>query len=135
NFSSNPGIRSISVIATNSCGSSSATVYNVDVSNPVAAFSPNPASGTLNNPVAFSTTTPGVSSIWTFQNGNPFNSTSQNPTVVWTSAGTFPLSLVVVDSEGCLDTLSSQVTISSCTPVSMNFTSCGAAGRYGPLQA
>ncbi|MDD3875214.1 MAG: choice-of-anchor L domain-containing protein [Bacteroidales bacterium] len=42
---------------------------------------------------------------WTFQGGNPSSSTIENPTVTYSSAGTFDVTLNVVNIYGCVNTL------------------------------
>ena len=67
---------------------------------PVADFSGTPTSGTASLSVAFtdlSTNTP-TSWLWDFGDGN--TSTSQNPTNVYASAGTYTVSLTATNSAG-----------------------------------
>lgn len=104
----------ISVQADNSCGTSPATQFVVNPSVPSATFSP--LSGTFNIPVSF-TPQPGYTSYsWTFQSGSPATSSNQNPQVTWNTAGTYDVTLIVTNVNGCVDTLTQQVVILNCPP-------------------
>ncbi len=135
NFSNSPGIRNISVVAVNSCGSSNAINLSVDVSNPSAAFTYSPSSPSVNNAVQFQATQANLTYQWTFQNGTPGSSVSQTPSVTWTQAATVNVQLVVTNQNGCTDTNQQSVTISTCAPTQWQFTTCGQTGRTGPSQS
>jgi PKD repeat protein len=59
-------------------------------------------------------TSPIVSWAWNFGNGNL--STLQNPWNVYTTAGTYTIKLVIMDSKGCKDSISVNVSVSAFTP-------------------
>jgi len=133
-FSNQPGIRTISVVAQNSCGNSASFSFQVNVNNPNPLFS-FPPTVSLNNPATFAATFPTASYAWTFQGGTPGSSTNAQEAVTWASLGNYQVSLTVTDSIGCqaqADTLISPV---ACTPFTHTFTPCGATGSNGPSQA
>jgi hypothetical protein len=72
--------------------------------------------GTINLPLTFSPNVNGLSYQWTFASGSPSTSTSQNPSVTWAASGTYAVSLVVTDSDGCQDSSNQQVTITQVAP-------------------
>ena len=82
----------------------------------------------VNKPTQFSDTTKtvyGVVDTWTWNFGNPsvINDTSgsQNPSYTFTSAGTYPVQLIVTNSKGCIDTATNDVTIVDKPPITLAF--------------
>ncbi|HRS58448.1 MAG TPA: PKD domain-containing protein, partial [Bacteroidia bacterium] len=55
---------------------------------------------------------------WTFGDGS--NATTQHPTKVYTSAGTYTVKLIVTTNNGCMDSASSSVTVDPQTTVSFS---------------
>jgi hypothetical protein len=133
-FSSNPGIRTISVQAGNGCGSSSAFSFQVNVSPINATFSP--LNGNLNQPVAFTAGAyAGASYAWSFAQGNPATSTISSPSVTWSSPGSYSVSLTITDAQGCSATQTDNIAISPCTPTQYSFGTCTQIGVNGPSQS
>jgi len=133
-FSGNSGIRNFSVRADNGCGSSSNYSFQIEVGPINATFSPQ--TGYLNHPVVFSAANySGASYSWTFAQGIPANSSSANPAVTWSSPGTYVVSLTITDGLGCSGTYSGTVSISPCSPIQYQFTTCTQIGRIGPTQS
>jgi hypothetical protein len=98
--------------AVNGCISAPANT-NVQVTQtPSASFTYSPSNIGLNVNITFTPATSGASYSWTFQGGNPANSTVQNPVVQWASAGTYAVGLTVT-SGGCSATYSQNVTTAS----------------------
>ena len=64
-----------------------------------------------------------ASRSWTFENGTPATSTDQNPTVVFSAAGTYTVTLSVTDNEGATDDFELDVTVT------------GAPGNQAPTAA
>ena len=89
----------------NGCGPSSQNNYAVTVNPlPISSFTPIGAYTAINN-VFIPTVTSGVTYSWTFQSGSPSTSTEENPTVTWSSIGTYNVSLTVTNlSSGCYST-------------------------------
>lgn len=67
--------------------------------NLTADFTGNPTTVNVGGTVAFRDASTGnpTSWSWTFQGGNPSTSTSQNPSVVYSTAGTYNVSLTISD--------------------------------------
>lgn len=131
NFGNTGG--SISVAAVNGCGLSSNSLLAVNPSTPSAAFSP--VNGVTNLPVTFTPNAVYASYVWSFASGSPSTSNVQNPQVTWSAPGTYAVQLMVTNALGCSDTVTQNVTIVNCVPVSQTFTTCGATGRTGPSQS
>jgi PKD repeat protein len=93
-------VQAKSVVA-NVCGPGAMTNHSCGTP-PVADFSGTPttlcAGGTVNF-TDLSTNTP-TSWSWTFQGGTPATSTSQNPSVVFSTAGTYSVSLTATNASG-----------------------------------
>lgn len=134
NFSSNTGIHVISVVAANTCGTSSSYSISVDVSNPVPVFTVVPYPVSTTAPSTFQALTNNVTYAWTFANGNPASSASQTQSVSWTNSGTYLCGLTVTDPDGCSAHLDSNITVASCQQTTQTFTNCGQTGRTGPSQ-
>jgi gliding motility-associated-like protein len=104
----NPGIYSIQLIATNSCGAVSAPVQTVTVTKPpTVTLNPIPDQcGTASlNPTAIVTScAPATSTLtytWSFPGGNPSSSAVLIPgTVIYNTVGNYTVSLVVTNECG-----------------------------------
>lgn len=132
-FSGNYGNRTISVIATNTCGSSNSYSITVNASNPDSGFAfPQPVN--INNPATFNAATPNVTYSWSFASGSPASASTQSVPVTWTNTGTYAVSLTVTDADGCTSTNNQSVNVVNCIPATYTFTNCGATGRLGPNQ-
>jgi PKD repeat protein len=137
NFASNATSGNLTVMGVNSCGNglvSSPFPVNVNL-HPMAnyTFSNNPI---LGEPVQFtdlSQTSGGgaiISWLWNF--GDPSSgvnntSTSQNPLHAFNTMGTHTVTLVVLNTSGCLDTLMQMLTV-SLPPNAAPFTYAGSLG-------
>lgn len=134
NFSSNPGTRTITLTASNSCGVSATYSMNVTVAALNANFLP--TTGNINNPVQFvATQYPNATYAWTFASGSIPSSSQSSPSVTWSSSGTYAVSLTITDPYGCTATSIQNITISNCQQITYNFTHCGASGVNGPTQS
>lgn len=124
-----PGVYDVSLTATNAYGSGSITKTNYITINtcplpPVANFSASPttlcAGGTVsftdlsaNNPTNWQ---------WTFTGGLPATSITQNPTVTYTTAGIYPVTLQVSNSAGSnTATFTGYITVNVCSPPVVDF--------------
>lgn len=99
----NPGTYSVTLTATNDCGTSTKTrdVIIVSTGPPTAAFTANPATGCAPQTVSFTNNSTGASSYsWSFPGGNPATSTETNPSVVYDSVGTYTVTLTATNSSG-----------------------------------
>ncbi|MGI9160325.1 MAG: PKD domain-containing protein, partial [Saprospiraceae bacterium] len=99
-----PGAYEITLEATNECGTASLTQsIEIQGSAPIAAFSAENTEGcaplfsvqfndqSVGSPTAW---------LWSFPGGNPAGSTQQNPVVVYTTPGTYPVELTVTNQYG-----------------------------------
>ncbi len=87
-----------------------------------------------NAPIVFSVNNPGQGFTydWTFPSGSPSTSTAANPTVTWSSSGTYTVTVNITDAFGCTASLSTSITVSSCsTNPSANFTALGNSAGMG----
>ncbi|HDH10985.1 MAG TPA: PKD domain-containing protein [Nitrospirae bacterium] len=99
-------------------------------SSPAAAFTGTPTSGTVPLTINFTDNSTGydqpLSHEWDFDNDGVIDSTLRNPSYTYNSAGTYTVSLTVMDSDGSTNSLTrmdyitaclSPVRISGATPV------------------
>jgi len=100
------GTWNVSLTATNSAGSDSETktdyITVTAPQPPVAAFIGSPTTVSIGGTVNFtdqSTNTP-TSWSWTFEGGTPATSTAKNPTVTYSAAGTFNVTLIATNAAG-----------------------------------
>ena len=91
------------------CTATSAPVVVNTLSGPTAAFT----SAALGLSVSFTDLSAGniVSWDWDFADGN--TSTLQNPTNNYTISGSYDVTLIVVDADGCSDTITNTIIVSS----------------------
>ncbi len=97
-----PGNYPVTLTATNACGSIT-TTQTVTIGNPPSAnFTSNVNAGCAPLTVNFSDLSNGspTSWIWSFPGGTPSSSTMQNPTVTYSSGGTFDVVLTVANAIG-----------------------------------
>jgi PKD repeat protein len=115
-------VQAKSVVA-NICGPGAMTKY-VCATTPVAAFSGSPTSVCAGATVSFtdqSTNTP-TSWSWTFTGGTPSSSSSQNPTVTYSTPGTYAVSLTATNSAGSdVETINAYITVSANPSASISF--------------
>ncbi len=97
------GSYSVVLIATNPCDAPSFTQV-IDIVlplPPVAGFTANVTNGCADLAVNFTDqSTNATSWQWSFPGGNPASDTLQNPTVTYTTTGTFDVTLIVANSLG-----------------------------------
>jgi len=88
-----------------------ATVTVTDVLDIAASFVPNPGEGVATLNVDFTNTTTGspVGYSWDFGNGS--TSTSTNPSTIYTTPGTYIVTLVVTNAGGCTSTYFTTITV------------------------
>ncbi len=98
----NDGMYTVTLTATNACGTSTASQVVVIVTPPTANFSAAPATGCGPLTVQFSSTSSAnsITYTWAFPGGTPSSSTAQNPTVVYNTPGVYTVSLTVGNNAG-----------------------------------
>ena len=96
------GTYTVTLTATNPCGTSTFSQTVVIVTPPTAGFTANPTSGCAPLTVQFTSASSAntVNYNWSFPGGNPANSTTQNPLVVYNAPGTYSVTLIVSNSAG-----------------------------------
>jgi PKD repeat protein len=116
------GTYTVNLTATNAAGSDSEVkegyVTVSSVAAPVAAFSAAPTSGSAPLTVAFtdaSTNSP-TAWAWDFNNDGVVDSTAQNPSYIYTTAGTYTVNLTAINAAGSDDEVKTgYVTVSAAT--------------------
>ena len=111
---SEDGFYQVSLTATNVCGSN--TIYGgvIFLLPPEAAFSADPTDGCADLTVQFTNeSTPSVTGwSWSFPGGIPSSSNDPNPVVTYSSAGTYNVSLTVINPVGTdMITLNDYITV------------------------
>lgn len=100
----------VTVTDANGCTTTSTTTIAAGSALPVADFTP--SATTVNTGIAVNFTnnsTGGTSYSWDFGDGN--NSTDQNPSHSYTSAGTYTVVLTVTNAAGCTSTFSEDIIV------------------------
>lgn len=128
-----PGIYSIKLIATLG-GCKDSTTKNITIINKPSGDFTSTLSNCSNHSVNFTNTTPNaVSYVWNFGDSTA-TSTSTNPVHVYDSAGTYTVTLISTNANGCKDTLKKSIQVqlpqatittlpdSSCSPIMKKFT-------------
>ena len=117
---------SLTVVGTNGCSRTITDTNLVKIHPPVADFiaAPNQGCAPLNTTFTDMTNTssPITNWSWTFAATSvPTNSTSANPSVVFTNPGNYNIKLIVTDANGCKDTLIKNAFIKVGTHPTVNF--------------
>lgn len=117
------GAYTVTLTATNDCGSTTYTQEVVVVSMPVAAFTANTTAGCAPLTVQFSNESSenATSLQWQFPGGSPSNSNLENPTVTYAAAGTYTVTLTVSNAAGNSTSTQTDFIVVSTVP-SANFT-------------
>lgn len=98
----NDGTYTVTLTSTNDCGTTTSTQTVVIVTPPTAGFSASPTTGCAPLTVQFvnSSSSNATSYAWTFAGGNPSSSTAQNPSVVYSTPGTYSVTLTASNPAG-----------------------------------
>ena len=94
-------------------------------SAPDPTITPGVSQGNINSPVSFQSVPGAATYAWTFASGTPASSSSANPSVTWTQTGTYQVTLVVTDAQGCSDSSALSFTIINCPSGSQIFNYTG----------
>ncbi len=89
----------------------------------IPTFTANPTTLYEGNSVQFANTTSGnyVSASWTFDGGSPATSTATNPTVTYSTHGTYDATLTIVNTNGCSPSTTEQITVYEAVPPVADF--------------
>lgn len=89
----------------------------------IPTFTANPTTLYEGNNVQFANTTSGnyVSASWTFDGGSPATSTATNPTVTYSTHGTYDATLTIVNTNGCSPSTTEQITVYEAIPPVADF--------------
>ena len=96
------GVYTVTMTASNGCGSVTTTSQVTIVTLPSAGFGSNVTSGCADLTVEFNDQSSANATgwVWTFPGGNPSSSTDQDPIVIYQNAGTYPVTLTVTNAAG-----------------------------------
>ncbi len=113
------GLHNVRLIATASCALPDTFIVPVNISDPpVAAFVSNVPCGLTANFTDGSTGA--ISYAWNF--GDAATSASPSPSHTYSIAGNYPVTLIVTNAAGCVDTLQQQVIVSAPSAAAFTFT-------------
>ncbi|MFZ9699457.1 MAG: hypothetical protein ACO3AF_00095 [Flavobacteriales bacterium] len=121
----------ISVVASNPCGTSSPTLLPVTVRTPNAGFTNAPATISVGTNIQFTSNTANASAYaWSFQNGSPGTATSYNPIASWSQTGNPNVFHRVTLNAQCQDSSTTSVTVINCPPGTQTFNYTGAIQSF-----
>ena len=128
------GSYNVSLTATNVYGSNSTTKIDyitvLPLNPPVANFTANVTSGLTPLAVSFTDKSTGSPTSWYWNFGDGTNATVQNPVHIYSSAGSFNVSLNVTNSDGSNSTTKTEyIQVSSIAPPVANFTAKPTCGK------
>ncbi len=132
-----PGTYTVILTATNSNGSTKDTAYITVHTSPTVAFTADTTTACGTKTVTFTNQTiPGaggtVSYFWDFGDGD--SSTAISPTHTYTYLGTFAVSLVVINSNGCTSTLTKNNYVKVVSKPTAAFTTNNTSSCNAPFQ-
>lgn len=106
------GVYMVTLIATNTCGSDTATQTITILTPPTAGWESDLSTGCAPLAVSFTASPqgPGLNYAWTFEGGDPAVSSEANPVVTYSTAGIYGVTLIVSNAAGA-DTITSLDTI------------------------
>jgi len=96
------GTYTVTLIATNACGSDTAMQEVTILLPPVASWEQNATEGCEGLSIQFNAAPqgPGLTYTWTFEGGEPATSDLPDPTIVYDTAGTYAVQLIVTNAAG-----------------------------------
>jgi len=132
-----PGQYDIKLVVSNSQGADSVIRYSyIEIyDKPVVNFSASPTSGCYPLPVQFtdlSNPINGTLSTWQWDFGDGTFDTTQHPGHVYTNSGTYNVSLVVTNSNGCFKSITKPQFILIQPGVTANFSNSSQSGCSAP---
>lgn len=124
------GVYTVTLTATNACGSTTSNGQFTIVTPPSASFVAAPAGGCAPLQVTYTnqSSANATSFAWTFPGGTPATSTDANPVVIYNAPGTYSATLTVTNAAGS-DTYSLTDVVTVQTAPSASFTSAVFGGQ------
>lgn len=119
----------------NNCSATFIDTITVQSCLPPSSAFTYPGTIAFNNAASFNATQGGLNYSWTFQSGSPSSSASQNPSVTWSTPGSYTVTLIVTDNNGCPDTSTQQVTVVNCQTGGSQTFSNASTGPFGSYQS
>ncbi len=125
------GSYTVTLDATNACGTNTFTQTVVVITSPSAGFTASTTTGCPALTVQFSDLSSGNTTAWnwTFPGGTPSTSTLQNPTVVYNTPGTYNVTLVASTAAGN-STFTQDEFIRVLAPPTSSFTSTNSGATF-----
>jgi parallel beta-helix repeat protein len=124
------GSKTVTLTVTNSSGSDTATQTITVAPALVASFTYSPASPAAGQSVAFTDTSTGSPSIWQWDFGDGATSQAQNPSHIFTAAGSFNVTLTIMNASGQAS-VNLTVTVSPVDTLTASFTYSPASPAAG----
>jgi parallel beta-helix repeat protein len=124
------GSKTVTLTVTNSSGSDTATQTITVAPALVASFTYSPASPAAGQSVAFTDTSTGRPSIWQWDFGDGATSQAQNPSHIFTAAGSFNVTLTIMNASGQAS-VNLTVTVSPVDTLTASFTYSPASPAAG----
>jgi len=115
------GVYTVTLVATNACGSVTTTEQITVATAPVAAFTSDFTAGCAPLVVNFQDLSSANTTawLWTFTGGNPAMSNDQNPIVTYDTPGIYPVTLVATNGGGDnMFTQNSFINVTAAAPLS-----------------
>ena len=132
------GTYTVTLTATNPCGTNTFTQTVVIATPPTAGFTANTTTGCGPLTVQFTSTSSAnaTSFNWSFPGGSPSTSTAQNPVVTYNAAGTYAVTLVVSNAAGSnTATQSSYITVNPVPTAAFTSSTNGATASFNNTSA
>jgi PKD repeat protein len=122
----NGGTFTVTLSATNNCGTTTYTQEIIVEPAPVAAFTMSASEGCVPFTVQFTNqSSPNATSLlWIFEGGDPATSNQENPSATWSQTGTFLVTLIASNPSG-IDTASATVTVNNIPTAGFTHTTAG----------
>lgn len=127
------GTYTVTLSATNACGTVTSTQAVTVATMPAAGFTANVTSGCAPLTVVFDNQSSANATgyAWSFPGGTPSSSTLENPTVVYNTAGTYTVTLVVSNAAGqSTATQTNYITVNAAPTASFTGSLAGATATF-----
>ncbi len=129
----NDGTYTVTLTATNNCGSVTTTETVVIATAPSAAFSADVAEGCAPLMVSYNNQSSANATAWSwnFPGGTPAASTDQNPVVIYSTSGTYDVTLTVSNTAGTdVSSQTNYITILATPVANFNFNESAAVVSF-----